>query len=119
MAKIKLYIAKAQSNNSGAAKGTAENPYTEAEYEEAKNQEMVFKNGSAEDIFVCPACGVETREFDLKTEVHPYTDEEIGKIMTGFCISLSKAIKEIPGFVDYSFDRDSIFNGIIDGKADK
>lgn len=33
MAKIKLYIAKAQSNNSGAAKGTAENPYTEAEYE--------------------------------------------------------------------------------------
>ena len=28
MAKIKLYIAKAQSNNSGAAKGTAENSYT-------------------------------------------------------------------------------------------
>ena len=33
MEKIKLYIAKAQSNNSGAAKGTAENPYTEEEFE--------------------------------------------------------------------------------------
>ena len=55
----------------------------------------------------------------IVTDSCPYTDEEIGKIMTGFCISLSKAIKEIPGFVDYSFDRDSIFNGIIDGKADK
>ena len=37
MAKIKLYIAKAQNNNSGAAKGTGENPYTEAEYEEMLN----------------------------------------------------------------------------------
>lgn len=33
MAKIKLYIAKAQSNNSGAAKGTAKNPYTVAEFQ--------------------------------------------------------------------------------------
>ncbi|KGI22888.1 hypothetical protein [Hoylesella timonensis] len=33
MEKIKLYIAKAQSNNSDAAKGTAENPYTEEEFE--------------------------------------------------------------------------------------
>ena len=50
---------------------------TEAEYEEAKNQEMVFKNGSAEDIFICPACGVETREFDLTTEEVPYTEEQL------------------------------------------
>ena len=53
---------------------------TQAEYEQAKNQEMVFQNGSAEDIFVCPSCGAETREFDLVTEEIPYTEEEIASM---------------------------------------
>ena len=52
MAKIKLYIAKAQSNNSGAAKGTAENPYTEAEYEEMLNN-GTWPGGYVQNLGYC------------------------------------------------------------------
>lgn len=37
MAKVKLYVATPQSSSSGAAKGTASNPYTEAEFESMLN----------------------------------------------------------------------------------
>ena len=43
----------------------------------------------------------------------PYSEEEIGRILTGFSVSICKAIKEIPGFTDGSFDRDVIFRGLI------
>ncbi len=39
----------------------------------------------------------------------PYSDEEIGQILTGFSISLCKAIKEIPGFTAHAFNRDQLF----------
>ena len=47
----------------------------------------------------------------------PYTDEQIGKIFTGFSAAVCKAIKEIPGFTDGSFDRDAVFRGIIGQNA--
>ena len=47
----------------------------------------------------------------------PYTDEQIGKIFTGFSAAVCKAIKEIPGFVDGSFDRDTVFRAIIGQNA--
>ena len=47
------------------------------------------------------------------TDSCPYDDEEIGKIFTAFSVSIVKAIKEIPGFVDGSFDRDAVFRSII------
>ena len=42
----------------------------------------------------------------------PYSDCEIGQILTGFSISICKSIKEIPGFADGSFDRDAAFRAL-------
>ena len=43
----------------------------------------------------------------------PYSDREIGQILTGFSISICKAIKEIPGFAEGSFDQDAEFRALI------
>lgn len=43
----------------------------------------------------------------------PYSDREIEQILTGFSVSICKAIKEIPGFTEGTFNRDAIFRGII------
>ena len=43
----------------------------------------------------------------------PYSDEEIGQILTGFSLSVCKAIKEIPGFTAGAFDRDAVFRELI------
>ena len=42
-----------------------------------------------------------------------YTEEEIGSIMTGISIGICKAIKEVPGFVEGSFDRDAEFRKLV------
>lgn len=42
-----------------------------------------------------------------------YSEQEIGTILTGFSLSICKAIKEIPGFVDGTFDRDSEFRKLL------
>lgn len=44
----------------------------------------------------------------------PYTEEEMSHILTGFSVSLCKSIKEIPGFVENSYDRDAIFRELMD-----
>ena len=46
----------------------------------------------------------------------PYSAREIGQILTGFSISVFKAIKEIPGFTEGTFDRDATFRGLIQEK---
>ena len=43
----------------------------------------------------------------------PYSNREIGQILTGFSVSIFKAIKEIPGFVEGDFDRDATFRDLI------
>lgn len=43
----------------------------------------------------------------------PYSDQEIGQILTGFSISICKAIKEIPGFAAGVFDRDTAFRRLV------
>ena len=43
----------------------------------------------------------------------PYSDREIGQILTGFSISICKSIKEIPGFASGCFDRDAAFRSLI------
>ena len=45
----------------------------------------------------------------------PYSDAEISAILTGFSLSICKAIKEIPGFVSGDFDRDRLFTEMIGG----
>ena len=42
-----------------------------------------------------------------------YTEEEISSMMTGISISICKAIKEVPGFVEGSFDRDTEFRKLV------
>ena len=46
-----------------------------------------------------------------------YTLDEMGAILTGFCLSLCKAYKEIPGFVENNFDRDAMFTQVIHGSG--
>ncbi len=43
-----------------------------------------------------------------------YSEQEISEIMTAFSVSICKAIKEIPGFVENSFDRDAIFRELVE-----
>lgn len=47
----------------------------------------------------------------------PYSDREIRRILTGFSISVCKAVKEIPGFAAGTFDRDAVFRALIAGAA--
>ena len=42
-----------------------------------------------------------------------YSEQEIGHILTGFSVSLCKAIKEIPGFAENKYDRDAIFRELV------
>lgn len=42
-----------------------------------------------------------------------YTEEEIGHILTGYSVSVCKAIKEIPGFTDDTYARDEVFRALI------
>ena len=43
----------------------------------------------------------------------PYSEQEMGEILTGFSAGLCKAIKEIPGFVENEYDRDAVFREIV------
>lgn len=43
----------------------------------------------------------------------PYSEEEIHQILTSFSVSIYKSIKEIPGFVDGTFDTDATFRALI------
>lgn len=45
-----------------------------------------------------------------------YSDREIGQILTGFSVSICKAIKEISGFASSGFDRDAVFRTLTDKK---
>ena len=47
----------------------------------------------------------------------PYSDQEVGQILTGFSISICKAIKEVPGFAAGTFDRDAAFRALVGGDA--
>lgn len=49
----------------------------------------------------------------IVTNVCPYTDEEIGKILTETSLATVKAIKEIPNFESGDFNKDEIFKGLI------
>ena len=43
----------------------------------------------------------------------PYSDQQIGEILTGFSISICKSIKEIPGFAAGNYDRDAVFRSLV------
>ena len=47
----------------------------------------------------------------------PYSDREIGEIFTGLSVSIYKAIKEIPGFAEGTFDRRRYFGGLTVGQG--
>ena len=49
----------------------------------------------------------------IVTDECPYTEQEIGAILTGFSVSVCKAIKEIPGFEEGTFDRDAVFAELV------
>lgn len=44
----------------------------------------------------------------------PYSEQEIGEILTGFSVSLYKAIKEVPGFVEGNYNRDALFRELVE-----
>ena len=43
----------------------------------------------------------------------PYSDREIGQILTSFSLSICKSIKEISGFAAGTFDRDAAFRALV------
>ncbi len=49
----------------------------------------------------------------------PYSDREIAQILTEVSVSICKAIKEIPGFSDGTFDRDAVFGVLIGAPGDE
>lgn len=53
---------------------------SEQEYEQAHGEELVFRNGSAEDTYNCPECGNQVGEYSLRVETLPYTDEELEQL---------------------------------------
>ena len=48
----------------------------------------------------------------LVTDSCPYSEEELQKIMTGFSVSILKSIKEIKGFTQNDFDKDTVFRSL-------
>ena len=42
-----------------------------------------------------------------------FSRQEVQQILTGFSLSLYKALKEVPGFTDGTFDRDEAFRSVI------
>ena len=47
-----------------------------------------------------------------------YGEKEISGILTGFSVAVCKAIKEVPGFVSGTFDRDAVFTKLVSEKSD-
>lgn len=47
-----------------------------------------------------------------------YGEKEISGILTGFSIAVCKAIKEVPGFVSGTFDRNKVFAELVSEKSD-
>ena len=43
----------------------------------------------------------------------PYSDQQIGQILTSISISICRSIKEIPGFAAGTFDRDAAFRALL------
>lgn len=52
----------------------------------------------------------------IVTDDCPYSDQEIAHILTGFSVSIFKAIKEIPNFAAGTFDRDATFHALVGGE---
>lgn len=44
----------------------------------------------------------------------PYGDQEIRAMLTGLSLSLCKAIKQVPGFVEGTYDRDAQFRALVE-----
>lgn len=47
----------------------------------------------------------------------PYTDDEIQKIITGFSLSICKAIREVPGFAENTYDKNAQFRALVADKT--
>ncbi len=47
------------------------------------------------------------------TSACPYSEEEIGEILTGFSVSILRSIKEIPGFVNGKYNSYDIFKCLV------
>ena len=42
-----------------------------------------------------------------------FSQQEVQQLLTGFSLSLCKALKEVPGFAEGTFDRDEAFRRMI------
>ena len=91
---------------------------------EALQHSQDLVRGSLQEIYHMDAPTADRYFRDLWLVVHglatlivsgecSYSEQEIGNILTGFSLGICKAIKEIPGFVDGTFDRDSEFRKLL------
>jgi len=51
----------------------------------------------------------------IVSEECPYTERQIGQILTDFSVAVCCAIKKIPGFCEGSYDRDEVFRRLVGG----
>ena len=58
---------------------------SEEEHEKAVDQELIFRNGSAEDSYNCAECGEQVGEYSLRVETLEYTQEELDQMSKHFC----------------------------------
>lgn len=90
---------------------------------EAMRHSQAIVRASLEKIYRISAREADRYFRDLWLVVHslavlvvtggcPYSDGEMEQILTGFSISICKAIKEIPGFTEGTFDRDAVFRAL-------
>ena len=49
----------------------------------------------------------------IVTDDCPYTDAEMSAVLTEISLSVCKAYKDIPGLPEGNFDRDAIFNALV------
>lgn len=101
-----LFLTKTEDGNSGAMEAMMHSrailrPFLEKTYHiSAEDADRYFRDlwlvaHSLSTLIVTGGC--------------PYSDEEIGQILSGFSFSICKSIKEIPGFTAGTFDREAVF----------
>ena len=49
----------------------------------------------------------------IVTDDCPYTDEEMSNVLTEVSLSICKAYKEVPGLAEGRFDRDAVFESLV------
>lgn len=77
------------------------------------DRDLSHQRSGGRSVFPRPVAGGTQSGYADRDRRLPYSDQEIGQILTGFSVSICKSIKEIPGFAAGTFDRDATFRSLV------